>query len=216
MSFTHGDNQDPLGCAAQLRAVLAHPALQDTGAPSTPQQAQAALWLATAMGRCRVFGVPVHDVQDVLPVHMAAEAAKESIVQLRDQATLVAELSAKGDRGDMENDCALEAGRLFFVRMDLWAAYVAIDEAYESVVHGFAVDTVGLRALLEELIDATTKLDEAMEAHMDTLCTAAETNMFDNWRGLLAEPYRTAPPWWLDGTVEKAWAEVMAEICGNG
>jgi hypothetical protein len=24
------------------------------------------------MGRCRVFGVPVHDVQDVLPVHMAA------------------------------------------------------------------------------------------------------------------------------------------------
>ena len=58
------------------------------------------------------------------------------------------------------------------------------------------------RAILDRLMTDTQDMDDAMRANLDMICMAAETEMLNNWRGLLAEPYCSALPWWLDGTLE--------------
>jgi hypothetical protein len=207
---------DILACAHELREVLALPELDVFNSQETPdlESNRAAFWLAVALGRCRLFGVDLHKDEDgALPPKLAAAAAFKCSKEMHNWGEVVTATARQWDAGDFDDDCELEAGNLVFVRMDFWAAYIAIEEGYQAwLVAGDEVAGEGLRKAFKDLTKASRTLDDIMQSHLDVICTAAATEMLTNWRSKLAEPFRTVLPWWLDGSLEKAWREVQKEV----
>ena len=208
-------SRDVLDCAGDLMQAFAQSELSvyRTNQPVTPESRRAALWLAVALGRCRLFGVALDAIDGVLPPRIALAAAEECSRQLRNRAekakTLAQELDEKTThpaneevRGDL--DTALEIGNFIFVCMDLWAGLVAIDEAYHACVGTDDSATAALRQTITQTVADSQALDEVMQDNIDTFCIAAETSLLDNWRSLHVEPYRSMVAWGRDGTLETA------------
>lgn len=208
-------SRDVLDCAGDLMQAFAQPELSvfRTNQPIVSESKRAALWLAVALGRCRLFGVDLGQHDGVLPPRIALAAAEECSRQLRDRAekaiTLAQDFETKPEGPVEENvggelDCALELGHFFFVCMDLWAALVALDEAYDACIIAEDNSGAALERAITETLNDSDALDEAMQDNVDTFCVVAETSLLENWRSLLVEPYRSMVPWWLDGTLETA------------
>src|SRR5262249_18306240 len=132
------ESGDVLDCARDLAQAFAQPELSSfrTNQPVTPESRRAALWLAISLGRCRLFGVALGQWDGVLPPQIALAAAEECSRHLRHRAetakTLAQEFDEEAAGVGEELDIALEVGNFLFVCMDLWAAHVAIDEAYHA------------------------------------------------------------------------------------
>lgn len=200
-------NNDVLGCSEALLKALSHPAIAEEKSVGTEGQ-RASLWLAVALGRCRIFGVtPEQD--GVLPPWIALAAAHELLRQTRDFTKTVKEFVEQYNRDD--EDDQFQAGHILFMRMDLWAGYIAIDEAYQAAIVALDDACREFRQILSPLTQETEALDAEMQSNLEILCVTTETNLLSNWRDLLAEPYKTLPPWWLDGSlelqskIEKTW-----------
>jgi hypothetical protein len=216
----NADNIDPtardtLDCARDLTQAFAQPELSAfTGEqPFTPEAGRAALWLAVALGRCRLFGVALGEQDGVLPPRMALAAAEECSRQLRRRAEKAIAFAQAFDeeavsptRDEVEKnfDTSLEVGNFLFVCMDLWAALVAIDEAYHACVAIRDDNGAALRRAIAQTVIDSEALNRAMQENTDLFCTVGDTSLLDNWRCLLVEPYRSQVPWWLDGTLEVA------------
>lgn len=205
---------DPLGCRRNLAEALAAPELDefDGGAGSlSPAARAAALELAIALGQCRLFGAGAGEADGTLPEAMAVAAAEALIERLPQWIEDATTLPQRWDQAveveplEAEDLCT----GLLELRMDLWAAWVAIEEALFDQPVGGVLDT-----LSERLIE----LDDALQSSqvLPLLATAAETELFDNWRAFLAPRYREAPPWWLDGTLERiaraSYERMLAEL----
>ncbi len=196
---------DPLGCEDDLLRALSRPelsAFDNEDGRIDGANERAALWLAVALGRCRLFGVDPGENNGVLPQRTAIAAAVECSRQLRHLAESVYALARQWDAGDIDADSGLEAGQFLFVRMDFWAAAIAIDEAYEAALLDRNAVTGEFRRVIRQLTADGQALDSSMQENTDIFCTAANTEMLDNWQGLLASPYLDALPWWLDETLE--------------
>jgi len=199
-------NNDVFDCANDLNRALARPELDGVQSGQTPsvQGQQACLWLACALGRCRLFGItPEQD--GTLPVWIAIAAAHALLRSITSLTEQVKELLQQHE-WDCDND--LLPGSCLFQRMDLWACYIAIDEAYEAALADPHAVLGEFRRMVSSLAKATEALDKEMQIDSALLSPPANVfvnssgNMVDNWRGLLAEPYKSTLPWWLDGSLE--------------
>lgn len=208
-------NTDPLNLRDQLREALAQPALasfagEGGGAAPPPAEArQAAYELAVALGSCRLFGIELGaEVEGDLPTAVALAAADELIAVaeqgVRDAQGLGEEVDAAEEAVEAESACC----DLLETAMETWAAYLAIDDAYQYDLEEVAADLAGFTDRIGACLDALDRFDAALQERADLLTLAAGTELLRNWRVLLAEEYGAAPPWWLDGTLEELAGEV--------
>jgi hypothetical protein len=86
---------------------------------------------------------------------------------------------------------------LLEARMDAWAAFLAIDDAYAVASIDAGDSTAALADVVDSLVDSLEDLDAALRLHPAPLHVAAGTSLISNWRTLLSPAYRACPPWWL-------------------
>jgi hypothetical protein len=218
-----GDRGDPLRCIAELRQVRekaemgASPAL---GAVARKRLDEHLCFdLAVALGRCRLFGVGLAEIEDFTLTAAAARlAAKHAIELFKTELELTTGLPGRlsAERTYRERDYVLER---LEARMDLWALSVAVAEAEEA-----SADTVNPNApqagpqsdaRVEERVHAgevarmmrviqwmAGRVDGNLQHHVELLKSAAGTYLLTNWRRVLARGYGgEAWPWWLDGRI---------------
>jgi len=99
----------------------------------------------------------------------------------------------------------LLATELLQSRMDSWAAFIAIDEAYEDAHRDADPQLARFDAVVQSLLDALDRFDRVLQTgeSLEILSVTTDTELLRNWRLLLADEYRECPPWWLDGTLEQ-------------
>ncbi len=203
---------DWLGIRTEWRHALVDPALLRCVQGETASEAEGAAYrAAVALGRSRLFGVPLEDWDGVLAVPIAQAAARrlsQCLHRLRERADCLPTL---WDQAENDVEAREECLGLLEGRMEAWAVFVALDEAQlDALVHSLP----GRERLAADYEQAQLELppaDEALLRHQDLLSVAAGTELLSNWRRLLAEPFRLSLPWWLDGTLEET-----AERLWNG
>ncbi len=198
---------DPFGCTEDLRDALTDPDLEKVGndGQTGPDGARAAYRLALTLGRCRLFGVdPGEEFDGVLPSRLALAAASELTRLLLSQSDEAANLGERWDRAvdpsEADNLCA----GLLSTRMEAWAVGLALDEAQEDCEEEERSHASALADAIDRVQDALDRFDVPLEAQTEVLATIANTRLLDNWRALLAAPYKDDLPWWLDGRLEEA------------
>lgn len=180
---------------ARLPAALQDPALPSIERGELDSAAgPAAYELAVALGLCRVFGGGHEDER--LPPAVALAAAKQLLAECQVAANDVAELASQGASHTIEaNHLALD---VLDERTELFAAFVAIDEAYAAEIEARGMHKVMLTTAMDRMLTDLERLDEAMQAQWPALKAAlATTSLRANWLACLAEEYRELPPWWM-------------------
>lgn len=210
-------SSDPLGYAGDLTEALHDAALEPFRIPSTledaPAQSRAAaLRLAVAIGRCRLFDVEAGEMDGLLPANAATAAAAELAVVLereRDDAISFPRRFDDADPFEAEDLCegVLEQ------RMSAWAAFVAIEEAYEDAEDSADPNLAALQSAIEDALTSLERFDDLLtqDEFLSLLSVATASRLLDNWRAMLAPPHRDPLPWWLDGTLEEV-ARRTAEL----
>ena len=163
---------DPAACRAALRACLADPDLPADPClrTSTARERTAAFALATAVGRCDLFGVWPRPSAGTLSPAVAAAAG----VELCDRLTALAADAA---------DPFADAVDLIERRLEAWSAYVGVADA--------------LGDPLRPALDAADRCDAALERLPRAWSTVADHPRVRRWRAALAPPHAALPPWWI-------------------
>lgn len=198
--------EDLFGYVERLREALRDPALAEFDTTPGPAAKEAAARVAVLLGYCRVFGLDVGEDDGVLPVPEALGAIEALQKKVEELVEAVRTLPERWDEAidPVEEDCIC-AGVLER-RMDLWVATVALAEAaLDALEEGHPLERV-LGNRLKELTRAIADVDRQIRRRevFLILSTLAETHLLDNWRAMLVEPYKSFPPYWLDGSLEKA------------
>ena len=209
---------DPWEHVEQLREALDAAALDcferpDENRPS-PEACEAAFHVAMALGYCRLFGITIPDGLDgVLSSNVAIAAADylcESIERWSVDARNLEMLWDQSDPTVGELLCydMLEA------RMDCWATFVAVDEAFEAAAGEREPDVVAFNTAMERLLDKLEEFDLALqdEGTVELLSVVAGGELLGNWKRLLADEYREPPAWWLDGGLEQVQRNLDEEL----
>jgi hypothetical protein len=196
---------DWLGIGAEWRLALADPNLTRCAEGDVSAAAEGAAYrAAVALGRSRLFGVALGDWDGVLAVPLARAAARRLTECLRRLRKRADDLGTFWDKAEDDSEAREECLNLLEGRMEVWATFVALDEAQlDALAHslpGHAELVAACRQAQLELAPA----DEALLRQKDILSVAAGTELLANWRRLLVEPYSLSLPWWLDGTLEEA------------
>lgn len=214
MSRFRDEHDDPAGCRDGLHAVLTLPELAefDQPGPISARGRHAAYELAAALGRCRLFGVaPGDDLDGTLTTPLALAAARVLRDLLESGITDARELGERWDAAAEAHAAEDLCLNLLESRMECWAAYLAIDEAYAECMEAQDTDLGGFTGILDSLLAAIETFDQELQRQSGLLSVAAETELLQNWRNLLAAPYREPLPWWLDGSLEEAARRVQQE-----
>lgn len=168
----------------------------------------AALFLARAIGYCRIWGVNAGDEGGSLPAAMLPQICAE----LRDRAQgALLELThfeMELDLATSQDAVELLATTVLENRMDAWAMWIAIEERIQMLLQDEpSVDSnesEPLGMLLSQLMSALEQWDVDLQARGDLLALGLDPSLIDNWRAALAEPFNEFVPWWLD---EEFWSE---------
>jgi hypothetical protein len=142
----------------------------------------------------------------------AAEELKDFLRAWTDETALL------GDRFDRCEPLEGEEITTSFVerRLEAWAALVAIDDAYVSVIEKQADAIDSLSDSLDEVLGALCEFDSALRSQAGLLSVATDTNLLENWRRMLAPEFQKGLPWVLDGTLEavarKSWDVVLSRL----
>lgn len=199
--------------------------VENVGA-SDAHAAAASYAIAAAIGRCRLFGIEDAPSTEftLSPIAAidAAHALSRRIERWVDAADALPEW-ADAVSEPLADD--LRYG-LIESRMEAWAAYVAIDEAYSAAIDSdaaadnaaidsaaidsAATDNAGtaddLSAAINTLLDGLAAFNESLEQIEPLLASALHSQMTANWLAALAKPYRECPPWWLTAGLQPASA----------
>ncbi|MEJ5341248.1 MAG: hypothetical protein WHT09_06740 [Thermogutta sp.] len=203
--------EDLYGYVDQLREALADPALNEfqTGTPS-PEAKQAAANVAVALGYCRVFGLDAGEDDGTLPPLEAIAAIEALEERLSELAEAVETLPQRWDDAPVGEEDAVCAD-LLEQRMDLWVAMAALGEAAcEAFIDADPLWET-LHDKLQGLAEKIEVVDRQMQQReiLELLSTLVGTELLNNWRQLLVEPYRSFAPYWLDGTLEEIDEELQ-------
>jgi hypothetical protein len=191
-----------------------------------PAAAPAAYELALALGRCRLLNAEPacaklsasSDFTLAPPVALAAARELSGRLERWGQ-------RAEGLLDQLDGATPVRAADLCLglleARIEAWAAYVAIDEAYSAAVEragGLDPDSdgspAGFSGEIDALLDRMQAFDDALQEAEPLLATAAAapgSRLLENWNALLAAPYRQSPPWWLEVALPHAALDVAAE-----
>ena len=166
---------------------------------------RAALRLATALGQCRIVGSSEPELAHALtpPIALAAARLLAQWAEADRKGLL-----ATADEADDEDLIVVELECLDVIhgRHLFWAAVIGLEE---SLVNAGEAECHDLSEAIETARLRLAEFDETMREHLSLLCVVAENPSLNRMREELAEPYRSAPPWWLDGTLDLAAAEMV-------
>ena len=182
------------------------------GAEVTPEAEAAAFELAVALGQCRVCGVDVPaDLDGTLPVPVAQAACRVLVLVCEELIEDIRRLPEElGEASSLKAELLL--GDFFERMMKKYMAMNAIFECYERILEEDDPAKAEFEADLDRAVNAIRKLDDVLcePDHLYVLSEIVYLPVYWNWKSVLAEPYRSVPPWWLDGTLE-AVARKVAE-----
>lgn len=206
-----GAGSDPLGWREDLREALAQPLLAvfaDCSAAVDGTHRRAAYSVAVCLGKCRLGGVDPCDLDGTLPARMAISALGQWQDYLVQWVAAVEQLPCAWSEAAEEVEALDLAVDLLSARMNSWAVFLAVDEAYEDSVETASEFRTQLREALRFTLDALNGFDEALRRQVVALAPVAGTEFLANWRSMLAAEYRAVLPWWLDGSLEDLWRQV--------
>lgn len=206
MTSSAGD-RDPMDWKYELERALGHPALAafDSGQTLLPEAKAAAYRVALCMGYCRLFRVHLPDELDrILPAQEAMAAADELIDNIKLWIAEARDLKARWDEAKSGVE-EVYRGDLLEARMDAWAAYVAIAEAYVDCIAHEEPAAAKFHATIDQLLDALDAFDATLQQPeiIALLSTVARTPLLNRWRKMLGFPNCDYLPWWLDGRLER-------------
>lgn len=209
----HETTADAWGERAALRAALERSELEAFAAAAAaapvgplPEAARkAALGVAVALGRCRLSGVDPGDDGGILSAEVATAATTALVEVLERGAARAGGLGERFDAAIDPIEPEHDALDLLRLRMDAWAAFLAIDEASQAALEDEDGEGPGaaFEAGLAALLDALDAYDAELRAQLDVLSIVADTGLLDHWRTGLAPEFAATPPWWLDGSLER-------------
>ncbi len=188
-----------------LRSALSSAWLDRIGLTGEgPKEALQAAWrLACDLGWCRLLAVQLAGQDGSLTVPWALAAARAGKATLTGWTGDAASLSRRW--ADCDNPLEGEelCLGLFENRMDAWACYVAIDEAYLDCLQDRDERASLFSALVNELLEQMNGFDRALQGESELLSLTAGSGLLDSWRQHLAGEFREPLPWWLDGRLER-------------
>src|SRR5262249_5729213 len=135
---------------------------------------RAAVDVAIALGRCRLHGVDLAEDDGVLPLKLAQAAVPRLIAALDRRATIACDLENRLNQAaapiEIEDLCL----NLLRDRLDAWAAFLAIDEAYAATRETEGMSAAVLPSELLPLLQAIDRYDEALQAQLDVFTMVAD------------------------------------------
>jgi hypothetical protein len=209
-------NNDVLAIYVQeLNEILAQQELHEilAGVPLTPAHQASALRAAIALGYCRLFGADLGDEDGALPLPIA-KAATTALHDLIDDAAKRAQtLAHDWDSTDEPIERDELCVRLLLDRMDIHAAYIAVDEALLEAYGDQEISWQEYDSSLRALTDKVEQLDTALQQseNLEILSTVAHLPLIENWRILLTEDHQALMPWWLSGLLSEVAQVSMQE-----
>jgi hypothetical protein len=198
---------DALVCIPELaRAMEEYPWAwvqggESYGERTSSDTSAAAYRSAIALGRCRLLGSSRAELAELaLAPAVGMSAARELALRVKQWSQ-----QAKSLPFDMRGATAPRASDLCMgileARLEAWAAYLAIDESYSAAVDRADASTDAFSQAVDAVLDGLAAFDDAIQFAEPLVTTAAAapgSRLLDNWKKLLAAPYRQSPPWWLD------------------
>lgn len=208
--MANSSSNDPFGLIDQLRLALARPELSAYALLSSPVESvgdaakEAALQLAIALGRCRLFGADTEEAaQGALPTGVAVDAARQLECELEgwtcEAKVLAEDLDRCEDLIEIHSLCCEKLENA----MDAWASFLAIDEAYQLDLEQGAGGLSTFGEVLDSCLERLEIFHAGLREQSEHLALAAETELLENWRKMLADEFKQALPWWLNGTLEQ-------------
>lgn len=185
--------------------------LAEQVAEKVPALREDAIAVVAALGFCRLYGINVpSDIKSVLGVPLPPEllvpAIDETLRILHSATDDARTLPEQFDGGEPIEDRSY-CTSLLHLLMELWALFVVVDDEYQKHICEVEQGSNSLFAILmRRLLDGFAALDDELQRNeqIRLLSVATELPLLDNWRRMLAKPYRELLPWWLDGTLEAA------------
>jgi hypothetical protein len=141
------------------------------------------------------------DLDGTLGPREATAAARALVEVCSNLLESVEQLEDRLDEADGLEEVMV--GDLFEGLMETYAVMEAISEAYEQMLEESDPQMEQFLPHYDRAVDAIERLDSAFtEEKLVSLSLVVHLPLYWNWKESLAEPYRSAPPWWLDGTLE--------------
>lgn len=185
-------------------------------AEQTPEVCDIAVAVISSLGFCRIYGISVpldlkSGLTSPLPIELLAPAISGMLRQLELSTEEAKALPSRFDNSEPFEDLSLCTNILHSV-MELWAMYIIIDNEYNLCLS--ESNDPSFVAQMNRLLDAYSALDAEVQRdeQICLLSIATELPLLDNWRKMLAKPYRKHLPWWLDGTLEEAATQIRRSI----
>jgi len=206
-------NRDPLDLVDDLRHQLARPILLSSDA-DLDEQGKAAYETFVNLGFCHLFGEEIPpDCQVELPGQTILAGGRRFSAVLEGFIGDVRGLPDRFDEDDPPED-VVACENILRQQMEAWAAFVAFDGAYSKIVDRGSEDVAALHAAMDRILDLIQTLDELLQQdeYIGLLAVTVGSSLLKDWRSSLAATYRELPPWWLDGTLEQAAADLDREI----
>jgi hypothetical protein len=212
---------DPWVHVEQLREALDAAALdcferQDENHPP-PEACEAAFHVALALGYCRLFGIALPDaLEGVLSSDVAIAAADYLCGSIERWIADARNLEMLWDQSDPAVG-ELLCYDLLEARMDSWAVFVAVEEAYDAAMAERESSVVNFDAAMNRLLDAVEEFDVVLQddGTVELLSVVAGGELLGNWKRMLAEDYREPPAWWLDGGLEQVQRDLDEELAAT-
>jgi hypothetical protein len=205
-----GPRKQSSGWRTELRHALTQPELARLEHPSDAT-CRACYHLAVVLGHCRLEDVDLGDLDGSLPAPLALVAA-EMLGRLVDG--WIRDVENLRDRlNDVRN--GEEADELCFgvleARMEAWAAFVVINEAYQVCAEDRSPEHGRFAPLMDTVLGGIETLDRLMQERIDVLARVAAFPLLENWKRLLGPTSAEVLPWWLDGRIEQRATQLDQE-----
>lgn len=179
---------------------------------------QAAYSVLRYLGYCRLYGVSLPEDVDrritgALLLYLSVPASMELIRRIKIGISLARELPERFDEAEPFEDMSFCTSVLHLL-MQFWATTLALEEGYRF----YLAKTNDIESKLGHQIDhvlvTISSLDSILqqEEHIRLLSVATSLPLLENWRLMLAEPFKGYLPWWLDGCLEEAAETTEGDI----
>lgn len=179
-----------------------------------PEAAAAAFDLALALGKCLICGVQLPEELDgTLPAPEAAAAAQVLASFCEELCQLIESLDERWQAAETSEEAELLLAEVFEGLMETYAVMEALSQTYLALLDDNDPDLERFLPHFDRAVAATRKLDDKAqdEEVLALLSMVVELPLYENWKNALAEPYASAPPWWLAGVLEEAAHRVVQE-----
>ena len=199
MSDNRSGEIDTFACKRKLALAMSNQDL-DINDRDSVQYQNAMFCVSVALGKCRLYGIDPQELDGVLTTNMAATTASAANRMIGDYEKTLIHFATNFD--ELDDDAIISACQVLTDRMDLWAADIAITEAWELAIEEEASGYLELDCLVVQFSESLLRVDEKLAKCHALLYTAASTNILSNWRQLVAPKFQDIFPWWLDGSIE--------------